>query len=120
MSSLPAWLDCRPDRGDYARVTVHLATLCFDHAPFLSGPLADRVLELGLCCALLDLAGVEYLSSDVLGSLLHLSRRLREQEGQVVVANAGPIVRMVFTPFPERQGMEPNRLAPFLFLDAPV
>jgi hypothetical protein len=116
MSDLPTWLECRPDRAGYARVRFHLQALSFDQAPHLSA-LAGHILDLGLHSVLLDLEGVEYLSSDALGALMHLSRRLREVGGLVVVANAGPIVRMVFTPFPEHQRLEPNRVSAFLFLD---
>src|SRR5262245_45834521 len=120
MSSLPSWLVCRPDESGYARVLIHLRVLSFDQAPFLSSPLAQHVLGMGLRSAMIDLTGVEYLSSDVLGALLHLSRMLREAGGQVVILNAGPIVRTVFTPFPDRQRQDPNRLAAFHFLDEPI
>jgi hypothetical protein len=120
MNGLPSWIECRPAQGDYARVAFQLRALSFDHAQHLSQPLADAIHSLGLTSALIDLSGIEYLSSDVLGALLQLSRLLREEGGQVVIAHAGPIVRMVFTPFPDRQRAEPNRLAPFLFLDAPA
>ena len=43
--------------------------------------------------------------------------RLREGGGQLVLCRLGPHVPLIFTPFPERQREEPNRLAPFLFLD---
>src|SRR4051812_1783298 len=102
MSTLPSWLDCRPDECGYARVRILLRVLSFDQAPYLSAPLAEHVLGLGLHSALLDFSGIDYLSSDAVGALLHLSRRLREAGGRVVIVNAGPIVRTVFIPFPER------------------
>lgn len=119
MTELPPWLACRPDEGGYARVLIHLRVLSFDQAPFLSS-LADRVLSMGLHSALVDLSGVEYLSSEVLGALLHLSRQLRDAGGRVVFVNAGSVVRTIFTPFPERQRQDPNRLEAFHFLDEPA
>ena len=118
MSDLPSWLVCRPDEGGYARVQIHLRVLSFDHTPQLSA-LADHVLGMGLHSVLIDMHGVEYLSSDALGGLLHVSRRLRDAGGRVVITNAGPIVRTVFTPFPHRQQMDPNRLAAFHFVETP-
>jgi anti-anti-sigma regulatory factor len=103
MSTLPSWLVCRPDEGDYARVLVRLRILTFDQAPHLSSPLAECILGMGRHSALVDLSTVEYLSSDVVAALLHLSRTLREAGGRVVLVNADPLVRTVFTPFPERQ-----------------
>lgn len=118
MSDLPSWLVCRPDESGYARVLIHLRVLSYDHAPQLSA-LADHVLGMGLHSVLLDMHGVESLTSDVLGALLHVSRRLRDAGGRVVIANAGPIVRTVFTPFPHLQQVDPNRLEAFHFLETP-
>ncbi len=119
-SCLPSWLECRPDAPGYALVRPRQRVLSFEHAPHLSTPLFDHVRSLGLHSVLLDLAEVEYLSSDVLGSLLHLSRALREQGGRLLVRNLSPAARIVFTPFPQRQRSEPNRLDPFLLLDEDV
>jgi anti-anti-sigma regulatory factor len=91
--------------------------LSFEHAPFLSLPLFEHVRGLGLHNVLLDLIDVEYLSSEVLGALLNLSKHLQEDGGRVLVRNLGPVVRLVFTGFPDRQKTEPNRLHPFLVLD---
>src|SRR5262245_12874524 len=98
MSTLPTWLACRPDEGDYARVQIRLNVLSFDQAPYLGSPLAERVLGMGRLSALIDLYAVEYLSSDVVAALLHLSRQLREAGGRVVLVNAAPLVRTVFRP----------------------
>jgi anti-anti-sigma regulatory factor len=116
-SCLPPWLECRPDQGDYALVRPRQRVLSFEHAPFLSMPLFEQVRALGLHSVLLDLVDVEYLSSEVLGALLNLSRRLQDDGGRLLVRNLGPVVRLVFTPFPDLQKSEPNRLSQFLVLD---
>jgi anti-anti-sigma regulatory factor len=116
-SCLPPWLECRPDQPGYALVRPRQRVLSFEHSQYLSTPLFEHVRSLGLHSVLLDLAEVEYLSSDVLGSLLHLSRHLRENGGRLLVRNLSAAARIVFTPFPERQRSEPNRLEAFLFLD---
>jgi hypothetical protein len=117
MAPLPSWVECRPDVGGYARVRFRCSWLTFEHAPSLSDPLFEHVTGLGAHSALIDMDGVQYMSSDALSSLFHLSRRLRECGGQLVLCRLGPHVPLIFTPFPERQREEPNRLAPFLFLD---
>jgi anti-anti-sigma factor len=116
-SCLPPWLDCRPDQPGYVLVRPRQRVLSFEHAPMLSGSLLEQVHALGRHSVLLDLADVEYLSSDVLGALLHLSRRLRDDGGRLVLRNLGPVVRLVFAPFPDLQKGEPNRLSAFLLLD---
>jgi anti-anti-sigma regulatory factor len=116
-SRLPSWLECRPDQPGYALVRPRQRVLSFDHAPFLSGPLFEQVRALGRHSVLLDLIDVEYLSSDVVGALLNLSRHLRDDGGRLILRNLGPVVRLVFTPFPELQKGEPNRLSAFLLLE---
>jgi hypothetical protein len=120
MSSLPPWMECRPDRAGYARVTFQTRALTLDQAPFVSEPLATHVLDMACHSVVLDLAGVEYLSSAAIGAILHLAARLREAGGLTLLANAAPTVLAVLTPFPERQKREPNRAAPFVFLDLPA
>jgi anti-anti-sigma regulatory factor len=120
MSTLPTWIACRPDEGDYARVLIRLNVLTFDQAPNLGSPLAEHILGMGRNSALIDLSDVDYLSSDVVAAFLHLSRQLREAGGRVVLVNADSIVRTVFMPFPERQLLDPNRLAAFHFIDEPA
>jgi anti-anti-sigma regulatory factor len=116
-SCLPSWLECRPDQPGYALVRPHQRVLSFDHAPFLSEPLLEQVLALGRHSVLIDFIDVEYLSSDVVGALMSLSRRLRDDGGRVLMRNLGPVVREVFTPFPDLQRGEPNRLSAFMVLE---
>jgi anti-anti-sigma regulatory factor len=114
---LPSWLECRPDQPGYALVRPRQRVLSFDHAPFLSLPLLEHVQGMGRHSVLLDLADVEYLSSDIVGSLLNLSRHLREGGGRLILCNLGPVVRLVFAPFPDLQRNEPNRLSAFMLLE---
>jgi anti-anti-sigma regulatory factor len=114
---LPSWLECRPDQPGYALVRPRQRVLSFDHAPFLSLPLFKHVCELSRHSVLLDLEDVEYLSSEVVGALLNLSRHLHEEGGRLILRHLGPIVRLVFAPFPDLQRSEPNRLSAFVLLE---
>jgi hypothetical protein len=117
LSCLPPWLECRPDQPGYALVRPRLRVLSFDHAPFLSGPLLEQVRALGRHSVLLDLIDVEFLSSDVVGALMSLSKQLRNDGGRLILRNLGPVARQVVTPSPRVQREEPNRLLPFLLLE---
>ncbi len=116
-SRLPSWLECRPDQPGYVLVRPRQRVLSFDHAPFLSLPLLEYVQGLERHSVLMDLIDVEYLSSDVVGALLNLSRRLRDDGGRLILRHLGPVVRLVFTPFPDLQRDEPNRLSAFVLLE---
>jgi anti-anti-sigma regulatory factor len=117
MTPLPSWVECRPDQSGYARVVFHCRALTFEQAPYLSEAMYEQIVATGSHSALIDLSGVEYLSSDVLSGLLHLSRLLRDKGGRLLLCRLGPHMPMIFTPFPERQKAEPNRLSAFLFLE---
>ena len=45
------------------------------------------------------------------------TRRLRDDGGRLILRNLGPVVRVVFAPFPDLQRDEPNRLTAFLLLE---
>jgi len=88
-------MEIREDRREGVLVIAPVGRLDVNTSGELESTLLERVAE-GETRLVVDMLGVEYISSAGLRVLLMIAKRIKERSGRLALCALGPAVRLVF------------------------